>query len=39
VDQELTVEQFLGAYCPHPTLSEILKEAAEDLLGVSVHKP
>lgn len=38
VEQGLTVEQFLGPYCPHPTLSEILKEAAEDLLGANVHK-
>jgi dihydrolipoamide dehydrogenase len=37
VDQGLTVEQFLDSYCPHPTLSEILKEAAEDLLGMNVH--
>lgn len=39
VDQGLTAEQFLASYFPHPTLAEILKEAAEDLLGTNVHQP
>lgn len=39
IEQGLTVEEFLRPYHPHPTLSEILKEAAEDVLGMSVHKP
>ncbi|MFY9397479.1 MAG: dihydrolipoyl dehydrogenase [Desulfomonilia bacterium] len=38
VELGLTVEQFLDPYCPHPTLAEILKEAAEDILGAGVHK-
>jgi dihydrolipoamide dehydrogenase len=39
IDQGLTVEQFLESYCPHPVLGEIVKEAAEDILGISVHHP
>ncbi|HOX00567.1 MAG TPA: dihydrolipoyl dehydrogenase, partial [Deltaproteobacteria bacterium] len=39
IDRGLTVEEFLRPYCPHPVLGEILKEAAEDILGVSVHHP
>ncbi|HQP31487.1 MAG TPA: FAD-dependent oxidoreductase, partial [Deltaproteobacteria bacterium] len=38
IDLNLSVEEFLHPPYTHPTLSEILKEAAEDLLGVSVHK-
>jgi len=39
IDQGITAEDFLRLYHPHPTLSELLKEAAEDVLGISVHKP
>jgi dihydrolipoamide dehydrogenase len=39
IDKGLTVKDFLSLYHPHPTLSEILKEAAEDVLGLSIHKP
>jgi len=39
IDQGITAEDFLSLYHPHPTLSELLKEAAEDVLGISVHKP
>ena len=35
----LGLEEFLKPHCPHPTLAELLKEAAEDALGLSVHKP
>jgi dihydrolipoamide dehydrogenase len=38
VDQGLTIEQFLHPYYTHPTLSELLKEAAEDVHGLSIHK-
>ena len=38
VDLGLTVEQFLHPHYTHPTLSELIKEAAEDVLGMSVHK-
>ncbi len=37
VDQGLNVTEFLDSYCPHPVLAEILKEAAEEILGISVH--
>ncbi|HNY63942.1 MAG TPA: dihydrolipoyl dehydrogenase [Deltaproteobacteria bacterium] len=39
IDHGLTVEGFLGSYCPHPVLGEIVKEAAEDILKRSVHHP
>jgi len=39
IEQGLTAEEFLRMYHPHPTLSELLKEAAEDVEGMSVHKP
>lgn len=38
VDRGMSVEEFLHPHYTHPTLSEMLKEAAEDLLGLSVHK-
>jgi len=38
IDLNLSVEEFLHPHYTHPTLTEILKEAAEDVLGVSVHK-
>ena len=39
ISQGLVLEEFLKPICPHPTLSELLKEAAEDVLGLSIHKP
>ncbi|HHO77396.1 MAG TPA: dihydrolipoyl dehydrogenase [Deltaproteobacteria bacterium] len=39
IEHRLTAEDFTALYHPHPTLSELLKEAAEDVLGLSVHKP
>ena len=39
ISQGLVLEEFLKPICPHPTLSELLKEASEDVLGLSIHKP
>lgn len=38
IDLKLRVDEFLHPHYTHPTLSEMLKEAAEDVLGISVHK-
>jgi dihydrolipoamide dehydrogenase len=35
----LTLEEFLGPLYPHPTMAELLKEAAEDALGRCINKP
>ena len=37
IDQGLTAEQIASAMHPHPTLTETLMEAAENLLGKSIH--
>lgn len=37
VDRGLSVTEFLEPYCPHPVMAELLKEAAEDSIGLSVH--
>lgn len=37
IDQGLSIGEFLDSYCPHPVLAELLKEAAEESIGVSVH--
>jgi dihydrolipoamide dehydrogenase len=34
----MTVGEFLEPVYTHPTFSELIKEAAEDILGLSVHK-
>jgi len=39
VHAHLDVEEFLSPLCPHPTMAELLKEAAEDVLGLCLHKP
>lgn len=39
VHARLTLEEFLGPVCPHPTMAELLKEACEDALGRCIHKP
>ncbi|MBN1635514.1 MAG: dihydrolipoyl dehydrogenase [Deltaproteobacteria bacterium] len=39
IDQDLCVDEFLRPHYPHPTLSEMVKEAADDLYGMSIHKP
>ncbi len=35
----LSAREFLEPFCPHPVLAELLKEAAEDIEGISVHHP
>jgi dihydrolipoamide dehydrogenase len=39
VSQGLLLEEFLNPHYPHPTMAELLKEASEDVLGLSIHKP
>ncbi|HVN71698.1 MAG TPA: dihydrolipoyl dehydrogenase [Desulfomonilia bacterium] len=39
IEQGLHVEEFLKPHYPHPALSELLKEAAEDCLGLCINKP
>ena len=39
IEKRLTAQDFLKIYHPHPVLSELLKEAAQDVEGLSVHKP
>ncbi len=39
IEKGLTAQDFLEIYHPHPVLSELLKEAAQDVEGLSVHKP
>lgn len=38
VKKGMTVGEFLDPVYTHPTFSELIKEAAEDTLGLSVHK-
>jgi dihydrolipoamide dehydrogenase len=38
VEKEMTVQEFLSAVFPHPTLSEALAEAAEAIHGKSIHQ-
>jgi dihydrolipoamide dehydrogenase len=39
IEQGLYIEEFLMPHYPHPTMAELLKEAAEDVSGLSIHKP
>lgn len=39
IEQGLHIEEFLMPHYPHPTMAELLKEAAEDVSGLSIHKP
>ncbi len=39
VRRRLSVEEFLAPCYPHPTMAELLKEAADDVLGLSINKP
>lgn len=39
VCRDLTLDEFLEPYYPHPLLAEIIKEAAEDAIGLSIHHP
>ena len=36
---EMTVEELCDTIHPHPTISEILMEAAHDVNGLCIHKP
>jgi dihydrolipoamide dehydrogenase len=38
ISGKLTVHEFLHPMYPHPVMAELVKEAAEDILGFSVHK-
>ncbi len=38
ISQNLSVEEFLKPLFPHPTMGELLKEAAEDVHGLCVHR-
>ncbi len=38
VKKGMTISEFLEPVYTHPTFSELIKEAAEDILGLSVHK-
>jgi dihydrolipoamide dehydrogenase len=38
VSKGMTIREFLEPVYTHPTFSELIKEAAEDGLGMSVHK-
>jgi dihydrolipoamide dehydrogenase len=38
VSRGMTVQEFLEPVYTHPTFSELVKEAAEDNIGLSVHK-
>jgi len=39
ISQGLTLEEFLRPYYAHPTMAELVKEAAEDIRSMSIHKP
>jgi dihydrolipoamide dehydrogenase len=39
ISRGLTLEEFLDPYYAHPTMAELVKEAAEDIRGLSIHKP
>ena len=39
IRMEATAENLAGCIFPHPTISEILSEAAADALGKCVHLP
>lgn len=38
ISKGMTVKEFLEPVYTHPTFSELIKEAVEDTLGLSVHK-
>jgi dihydrolipoamide dehydrogenase len=39
IENGFHIEDFIKPYYPHPTMAELLKEAAEDCLGLSINKP
>lgn len=38
IQNELTVDELVATIHPHPTLSEVVQEAAYDTMGRSIHK-
>lgn len=38
IQNELTVDELVSTIHPHPTLSEVVQEAAYDTMGRSIHK-
>lgn len=38
VEKKMHLEDFLKPYYPHPTMAELVREAAEDCLGVCINK-
>jgi dihydrolipoamide dehydrogenase len=38
IEKGFSIEDFIKPHYPHPTMAELLKEAAEDCLGLSVNK-
>ncbi len=39
VEKKMTLSAFLRPHYPHPTMAELIKEAAEDCLGMCINKP
>ncbi len=39
IEKGFHMEDFIKPHYPHPTMAELLKEAAEDCLGLCVNKP
>jgi dihydrolipoamide dehydrogenase len=39
IEKGFPIEDFIKPHYPHPTMAELLKEAAEDCLGLSINKP
>ena len=39
IEKGFHIKDFIRPHYPHPTMAELLKEAAEDCLGLSVNKP
>ncbi|MEA2102204.1 MAG: NAD(P)/FAD-dependent oxidoreductase [Thermodesulfobacteriota bacterium] len=39
LEKGMDIEEFLGPVFAHPTMAEMLKEAADDVTGMSIHKP
>ena len=38
IRNELTVDELIASIHPHPTLAEVVQEAAYDALGRAIHK-
>jgi dihydrolipoamide dehydrogenase len=39
IEKGFHIEDFIKPHYPHPTMAELLKEAAEDCLGLCINKP